>query len=110
MRKVYFFWLILLLAAMYSCKKNDLKGLNGFYNKNKCDYVQASAPGIIPETSGPIALFTKTYDASTRLQSIYSRFRNVATGIQYSFNLTVSYLPGKMIFLRDNGDTTAILN
>jgi hypothetical protein len=110
MRKVYFACFLLLLSALSSCKKSDLKGLNGFYNKNKCDYVQASAPGIIPETTGPIALFTKTYDASTRLQSIYSRFRNVATGIRYSFNLTVSYQPGKMIFIRDNGDTSAVLN
>jgi hypothetical protein len=110
MRKVYFACCLLLLAGIYSCKKNDLKGLNGIFNKNKCDYIQASAPGIIPETTGPIALFTKTYDASSRLQSIYTRFRNVATGIRESFNLTVSYLPGKMIFLRDNGDTSAVLN
>jgi hypothetical protein len=110
MRKVYFASFLLILTALSSCKKNDLKGMNGIFNKNKCDYVQASAPGIIPETSGSIALFTKTYDASSRLQSIYSRFRNVATGIQYSFNLNVSYQPGQMIFTRDNGDTTAVLN
>jgi hypothetical protein len=109
MRKVYLACFLLILTAS-SCKKNDLKGLNGIFNKNKCDYVQASAPGIIPETTGPIALFTKTYDASSRLQSIYSRFRNVATGIRDSFNLAVSYLPGTMVFTRNNGDTTAVLN
>jgi hypothetical protein len=110
MRKVYFTSFLLILTALSSCKKNDLKGMNGIFNKNKCDYIQASAPGIIPETSGSIALFTKTYDASSRLQSIYSRFRNVATGIRESFNLTISYQPGKMIFTRDNRDTTAVLN
>ena len=110
MRKAYSIWLLLLLTGIYSCKKNDLKVLNGMFNKNKCDYVQASAPGIIPETTGSIALFTKTYDASARLQSIYNRFRNVATGIQYSFNLSVSYQSGQMIFTRDEGDTTAVLN
>jgi len=110
MRKAYLLWLIVLFTGFISCKKSDLKGFNGFINKNKCDYIQASAPGIIPETTGPIALFTKTYDASSRLQSIYTRFRNVATGIIENFNLNVSYMPGKMIFIRDNGDTSAILN
>jgi hypothetical protein len=110
MRKAYFIWLLLLLATIISCKRNELKGLNGSYNKNKCDYEQATVHWDKPETYGPITLFTKSYDASSRLQSIYCQFRNVATGIQYSFNLTVSYQPGKMIFTRDNGDTTAVLN
>src|SRR6476660_629942 len=110
MRKAYFIWLLLLLTTIISCKRTDLKGLNGSYNKNKCDYEQATVHWDKPQTYGPITLFTKSYDASSRLQSIYCRFRNVATGIQYSFNLNVSYQPGQMIFTRDNGDTTAVLN
>jgi hypothetical protein len=110
MRKAYFIWLLLILTGINSCKKNDLKGLNGSFNKNKCDYVQATFLYTRPQLFGPIVLFTKTYDASLQLQSIYCQFRNVATGIQYSFNLSVFYQPGQIIFTRNNGDTTAVLN
>jgi hypothetical protein len=104
MRKAYLIYISLLLFGLYACKKNDFIP-PGMFQKVKCDYSQAYAPGLIPETTGPIYLFTKTYDANNRLSEITFRLRNVAYFPVDLYRYTVSYPQGHLVFTGMKGET-----
>jgi hypothetical protein len=104
MRKAYLIYISILLAGIFSCKKNDFIPA-GMFQKIKCDYSQAYAPGLIPETTGPIYLFSKTYDVSNRLSQITFRLRNVAYFPVNQYSYTVSYPQGHMVFTGMKGET-----